>query len=119
MAAMTPRQRVQAAINHQEPDRVPLDIGGGNSTTLLVETYENLTAHLSIDAPETRIMSKAFRTAELDEETMVRVGSDVRPVRTRGPVNRVPPASEPGTFVDCEVTDAREYDLLARPASAR
>jgi hypothetical protein len=28
MSEMTPRQRVQTALMHQEPDRVPLDIGG-------------------------------------------------------------------------------------------
>jgi uroporphyrinogen decarboxylase len=99
MAEMTPRQRVLAAVSHQEPDRVPFDIGGGNSTTLLIETYENLKSHLGISAP-TGVMSKAFRSAELDEETLVRVGSDVRPVRTKGPVEWVPPPSEPGTFVD-------------------
>lgn len=99
MAKMTPRERVQAALRHEEPDRVPLDIGGGNSTTLLVETYENLKEYLGISAP-TRIMSKAFRSAELDEETLVRVGSDVRPVRTKPPKNWTPPPSEPGTFID-------------------
>ena len=28
MTGMTPRQRVQAALNHQEPDRVPIVLGG-------------------------------------------------------------------------------------------
>ena len=28
MAEMTSRQRALAALNHQEPDRVPIDIGG-------------------------------------------------------------------------------------------
>ena len=28
---MTPRERVRAVLNHQEPDRVPLDLGGINS----------------------------------------------------------------------------------------
>ena len=60
MAEMTPRERVQTALCHEEPDRVPFDIGGGNSTTLLVETYENLKRHLRISAPA-RIMNKAFR----------------------------------------------------------
>jgi len=59
MAKMTPRERVQAALRHEEPDRVPLGIGGGNSTTLLVETYESLKEYLDISAP-TRIMSKAM-----------------------------------------------------------
>lgn len=35
MAGMTSRERVMAALRHEEPDRVPLDIGGGNSTSLL------------------------------------------------------------------------------------
>jgi uroporphyrinogen decarboxylase len=42
MAKMTSRERVRAAIHHREPDRVPLDIGGGNSTTMVVESYERL-----------------------------------------------------------------------------
>ena len=45
MAEMTSRERVIAALGHQEPDRVPLDIGGGLSTTLVSEGYENLKKH--------------------------------------------------------------------------
>jgi len=99
MADMTPRERVMAALRHEEPDRVPLDIGGGNSTSLLVETYENLKQYMGISAP-TRIASKAFRIASLDDETMVRLGSDLRPVRLKPPKNWTPPPSEPGTFID-------------------
>ncbi len=29
---MTSRERVRAAINHREPDRVPIDIGGTKVT---------------------------------------------------------------------------------------
>jgi uroporphyrinogen decarboxylase len=99
MTTMTPRQRVLAAISHQEPDRVPLDIGGGNSTTLLIETYENLKSYLRVAAP-TAVMSETERTAELDEDTMVRLDSDVRPIRTKAPMNWQPPPSEPGTLTD-------------------
>lgn len=99
MAKMTPRERVQAALRHEEPDRVPLDIGGGNSTTLLIETYENLKEYLGISAP-TRIMNKAFRSAELDGETLVQLSGDVRSVMTKPPKNWTPPPSEPGTFID-------------------
>jgi uroporphyrinogen decarboxylase len=99
MGEMTPRERVETTLRHEEPDRVPLDIGGGNSTSLLVETYENLKEHLGKTAP-TRIMNKAFRSAELDEDVMVRLGSDVRSVRTKAPKNWTPPPSEPDTFID-------------------
>jgi uroporphyrinogen decarboxylase len=99
MAEMTPRERVVTALNHQEPDRVPLDIGGGTSTTLIVEGYERLKAEWGISG-ETRIMSKAFRLARLDEAVMARLGSDTRPLTVRGPLNWTPPPAEPGFFVD-------------------
>ena len=63
MAEMTSRERVWAALNHQEPDRVPLDVGGGGSTTLVVEALERLHAHWGLGPREPRIMSKAFRLA--------------------------------------------------------
>jgi uroporphyrinogen decarboxylase len=108
MAEMTPRQRVWAAINHQEADRVPLDIGGGTSTSILVEGYDRLKRHLGVSA-ETREMNKAFRIARLDEDVMRRLGSDCRPLTAKGPArwstpprgDRGPlPPAEPGTFVD-------------------
>ena len=99
MAEMTPRERVVTALNHQEPDRVPLDIGGGTSTTLVVEGYERLKAEWAIPG-ETRIMNKAFRLARLDEAVMARLGSDTRPLTVRGPLGWTPPPAEPGYFVD-------------------
>ena len=45
MLEMTPRERVMTALDHKEPDRVPLDIGGGQSTSLVAEAYENLLRH--------------------------------------------------------------------------
>jgi uroporphyrinogen decarboxylase len=71
MAEMTSRERVWAALNHQEPDRVPLDIGGGSSTTIVVEGYEKFKEHLCVSG-EIRIMNKALRQARLDEELMQR-----------------------------------------------
>jgi uroporphyrinogen decarboxylase len=99
MAEMTPRERVITALNHQEPDRVPLDLGGGTSTTIVVEGYDRLKAEWGIPG-ETRIMNKAFRLARLDEDVMVRLGSDTRPLTIKGPANWMPPEAPPGYFVD-------------------
>jgi uroporphyrinogen decarboxylase len=99
MTEMTPRQRVWAAINHQEPDRVPLDIGGGNSTTIVVEGYERLKRHLGIEGP-TREMNKVFRLARLDERAMQFLGSDCRPVTPKPFARWNPPPAPPGCFVD-------------------
>ena len=99
MAEMTPRERVWAAINHRTPDRVPLDIGGGNSTTLVVEEYDRLKRHLGLESP-TREMNKTFRLARLDESVMQRLGSDCRPLTLKGPTRWSPPPSAPGAYVD-------------------
>ncbi len=100
MSEMTPRERVTAALNHIEPDRVPLDIGGGQSTSLVVEAFENLQEYYGDPKVETEYLSYAFRVARLDEKTLVKLGSDVRPITLNPPRNWQRPPSEPGTFID-------------------
>jgi uroporphyrinogen decarboxylase len=39
METLTPRKRTLMALNHQEPDRVPMDLGGG-ATTIQAKAYE-------------------------------------------------------------------------------
>ena len=51
------RDRVLAALNHEEPDRVPIDLGGTPTTTITVDAYDRLKDHLGLDH-ETRLMSK-------------------------------------------------------------
>jgi len=99
MTEMTSRERVIAALNHQEPDRVPLDIGGGLSTTLVSEGYENLKKYFGVESG-TKMLSKIYRMARLDEEVMVKLGTDVRPLMPGPPANWTPKPSEPGSFID-------------------
>ena len=46
---MNSRERVRAAINHQEPDRVPLDLGGSRVTGIHVDEYCSLARYYGID----------------------------------------------------------------------
>jgi uroporphyrinogen decarboxylase len=96
---MSPRERVLAAIDHHEPDRVPIDIGGGSSTSISIEAYEELKRHLGV-AGTTNTLSKIFRVAALDEHVMRRLGSDCRPLRSKSPLHWTPPPSAPGSLVD-------------------
>lgn len=48
---MKPRERVLAALNHEEPDRVPLDLGGG-VTTMNSEVYFGLLRELGFPREE-------------------------------------------------------------------
>jgi uroporphyrinogen decarboxylase len=80
---LTSRERVLCALNHEEPDRVPLFIGTSGATTLLAPAYERLKAFVGVKA-EPRLMWKAMQYARLDEEVLVRLGSDGRPLVPRG-----------------------------------
>ena len=46
---MTSRERVLAALNHKEPDRVPIDFGGTAVTTIMVGPYRETCAILGLD----------------------------------------------------------------------
>jgi len=96
---MTSRERVVAALNHREPDRVPVDIGGGGSTSISIEGNERLMRYLGIEG-RCAELSKLFRVAVLDERVMQRLGSDCRPLRSKSPQHWTPPPAEPGTMID-------------------
>lgn len=75
---MTPRERVLTALNHEEPDRVPLFVGPSGATTMLASGYEKLKAHMGIRGKPTRWISKTMQYVCMDEEVLVRLGSDAR-----------------------------------------
>jgi uroporphyrinogen decarboxylase len=76
---MTSRQRMLAALNHQEPDRVPIDLGG-NQTGIHKSAYQALTKHLGIDDPVT-IMDAVQQLAQPCEAVLERFHVDTRYVR--------------------------------------
>lgn len=78
---MTSRERVLAAINHREPDRVPIVIGASNATGIKMHPYQALKTLIGINAPDEYLYDWAeLGTAAVDEQTMTRLGSDVRGV---------------------------------------
>jgi uroporphyrinogen decarboxylase len=78
--SFTSRERVLTALNHEEPDRVPLFMGTSGVTTVLSPGYERLKTHLGIKCGPTRYFSKALQYTWLDEEVLLRLGSDARPI---------------------------------------
>ncbi len=76
---MNSRERVLCALNHEEPDRVPIFFGTSGVTTMNTAAYDRLKAYLGIRS-ETRSFWRALQYALLDEEVMVRFNSDGRPL---------------------------------------
>ncbi len=58
---MISRERVLTALNHETPDRVPIDLGG-NQTGIHKNAYRNLVRHLGV-ADEVRIMDAVQQLA--------------------------------------------------------
>jgi uroporphyrinogen decarboxylase len=81
---MTGRERVLTALNHEEPDRVPLFIGTSGATTVLGPGYPALAEHLGVKQGAERWFSRVFQYRIMDEDALLRLGSDGRPV-TVGP----------------------------------
>ena len=75
---MTSRERVIAAIHHQETDRIPIDLGGFNASTILAEAYYNLLKYLHIDKP-VRIGDSMQFWVLVDKELIERFHLDVIP----------------------------------------
>jgi uroporphyrinogen decarboxylase len=76
---MTGRERVLCALNHEEPDRVPIFFGTSGATTMLAPGYEKLKAHLGITRPTT-VFWRGLQYVLMDEEVMAWAGSDGRPL---------------------------------------
>lgn len=78
---LTPRERVLDALDHREPDRVPIVIGVSNATGIKMKAYRRLKEHLGIEAPDEYLYRwPELGTARVDEATLERLGGDVRGV---------------------------------------
>ncbi len=73
---MTPRERLLRALDHNIPDRVPIDLGG-NQTGIHREAYRNLIGHLGI-TDEIRIMDAVQQLAQPCERVLERFHVDTR-----------------------------------------
>ena len=52
---MTSRERVLTAVDHQEPNRLPVDLGAMRSTGIQAIAYNRLKAHLGLAGGHTRV----------------------------------------------------------------
>ncbi len=73
---MTSRERILAALNHEAPDRVPIDLGG-NQTGIHKDAYVRLVEHLGIKA-DLHIMDAVQQLALPSEELLERFHVDTR-----------------------------------------
>lgn len=97
--ALSPRERVEIALNHEEPDRVPFALGGG-PYGLVDKVYLKLIDHFGLGEPVL-----PFRTGHsisyMDDRLLEKLGTDFRYVYPgQLPNSPVLPGDTPDTFKD-------------------
>ncbi len=76
---MTSRERVVAAIERKNLDRVPIDLGGTAASTILAEAYDKLLKKLNIDK-DVRIADTSQLFVYIDDEIVDLYNVDVIPL---------------------------------------
>ncbi len=74
---MTSRERVLAALNHMEPDRIPVDLGGHRSSGIAAIAYHKLRKHLGLPEKAVRVYDMVQQLAIIDEDVLDLFGVDV------------------------------------------
>lgn len=73
---MTSRQRVLAALNHTEPDTVPVDFGGHRSSGIAAIAYARLRNHLGLPPRPPKVYDLIQQLAIIDQDVLDRFAVD-------------------------------------------
>ena len=115
---MKPRERIMKALQHEEPDRVPIDIGTA-VTSIHMEAYMRLKEYLGLGRTPPRILDPVQQVVELEEPVLRRFKVDTRLIRLRAQRDWV--KLPKGNFVDewgikyTKPVSSHYYDMYEYP----
>ena len=89
---MTPRERVIRALNHQEGDRIPIDLGATIVSSIVKKSYIDLKNFLGMPVEEIKMLDYVQQLPYVDETLLKRFDVDFRLVQ-------LPSATAPGLSV--------------------
>ncbi len=98
----TSRERVIKALNHQEPDRIPLDLGGLDVSGITGVAYNNLRNHLNLEQGRTQIFDVYQQIAKIEKDIRELLEIDTIPLLfepRRWKASRLPDSSS------CEIPE--------------
>lgn len=77
---MTSRERVRAALNHQQPDQIPFDLGGCGQTGMNASTLYRLRKALGLEERPVEVCEPYQLLGSIDEDVRQALGVDVIPL---------------------------------------
>ncbi len=127
---MNSRERVNAALNHKEPDKVPIDLGG-NQSGIHIKAYKKLLDYLEIEDKEISTYDFVQQLAVPCEDLLERFHVDTRYIRPLGGMVKIKdfkPLHEGkyvgvydqfgvfwGNFADKDIEEILYYDPVIHP----
>jgi uroporphyrinogen decarboxylase len=108
------RERVLTAFNHEEPDRIPIDLGSTKVSGICLDAYAGLLHALGLRPREPRVVDRSQGLAGPDEDVLEALGVDFRSVWTNAPSGGEPPLTREGEY---EVTVNEWGCRVTRPVS--
>jgi uroporphyrinogen decarboxylase len=73
---MTPRQRIMAALDHRQPDQVPIDFSGHRSSGIAAIAYQKLREFLDLPRRPIRVYDVVQQLAIVDDDVLDRFRID-------------------------------------------
>jgi uroporphyrinogen decarboxylase len=67
---MKPRERLVATLRHEEPDRIPIDLGSTGTTGIHAKAYYDLRRYLGLAEKPVRVMDIGQQLAEVDKDVL-------------------------------------------------
>lgn len=95
---MLARERVLTALNHEEPDRVPIDLGSTLVTGICRGAYADLLGCLGLPERDIQIVDMFQQLAGVDEDVLQALEVDFRPIRTNPPAAFRPQVRDEGDY---------------------
>ncbi len=119
---MLGRERALRALHHQVPDRIPLDLGSTNCTTMTKVAYDNLKKYLGREN-SARFMMENFQIVFIDEEVLQILEIDTRGIHPQ-PVFFKKVVDERTYFNEFGIKyhmpeDGLYYDMVEHPLSGK
>jgi uroporphyrinogen decarboxylase len=78
---MNPRERVRLALNHQEPDRIPIDLGATIVSSIVKKAYVELKQPLGMPLEDITMLDYVQQLPYVDEALLQRFDVDFRLVQ--------------------------------------
>ena len=95
---MTSRERVRMALDHREPDRVPIDLSGSSTTSVAISTYGALREFLGLPSEEVAVIDQVQQLPYVSDDLLDLLSVDTRAVQAERGVISFPPVVDEGDY---------------------